>query len=200
MRAVFTSLVYYLPFFAIHSRVARKCVRQLYLHISNYFEEDAKWSVATVQWSDLPYLFTLPLFFSVSFLFRASMRMYVRGLSIHTNKAQKNLTVWAARLQTNAFEHSRSRRWFAVDDSRNHTSVIFICYRLCTANSISRELKICREVLRVGFCRLNVEKILEIYTMRSRPRGALLSAAVPGWVAIQITVIAADKFRSVAVL
>lgn len=32
-------------------------MHQWYLHISNYFEEDAKWSVASVQWTDLPFIF-----------------------------------------------------------------------------------------------------------------------------------------------
>ena len=35
----------------------RARVHQWYLHISNYFEEDAKWSVASVQWTDLPFIF-----------------------------------------------------------------------------------------------------------------------------------------------
>lgn len=46
----------------IHPPVAacpdtRARVHQWYLHISNYFEEDAKWSVASVQWTDLPFIF-----------------------------------------------------------------------------------------------------------------------------------------------
>lgn len=113
---------------------------------------------------DLSPIYLRRFFFSTFFFPLLSPKYTnVRGLSIHTNGAfrEKKLSIHP---QINAFKHEKilARRRFVMVDSWNHTSVIwiFIRRRLCAANSISRNLKIYREVLRAGFRRLNVGKIL----------------------------------------
>lgn len=55
----------------MHTRAqaARKYVRRLYLHISNYFEEDAKWSVAFAQMERDPPFIYVASFLSFYFYF-----------------------------------------------------------------------------------------------------------------------------------
>lgn len=59
-----------------HSRVARKCVHQLYLHISNYFEEETLSGASPLRNGAIPvYLYRFFFHFSLS-LVRVSTQMH----------------------------------------------------------------------------------------------------------------------------
>lgn len=143
--SLFLSASLFSPFFLrdihsserAHSRVARKCVRQLYLHISNYFEEDAKWSVA--QWSDSTSRFIYVMSFLFFFLLFNLLFPLFAYMDAHTrsdpsrNRYHKwsppdfSARNWPRRSPTRehisnegAFSHA-----YVMDDSRNRSSVSF---------------------------------------------------------------------------